>query len=262
MPEYTIGLSRRAFLRTGLGLALAACCPTEVLASERKVRLKGALCARTIKLGTEMVTIDSSTGEKILDSQLSMEASRLARVFEVRPGLVILKSPDHMAKNALAVPSNYVPECRGCKYTVMLGQTRVVNELQEVNHRGWGGITVAGIMAHEFAHIYQFNTEYHQRLEQLDITVKPIELHADFLAGYHLGLKRRSGTPMDIGAWMDGVYLLGDEEYERKDHHGTPEERRRAVRVGYRTGVEGRQPVSVAAEIGYNTIREIMQMNS
>jgi predicted metalloprotease len=144
---------------------------------------------------------------------------------------------------------------------VMLGQTRIVNELQVVNHRGWGGITVAGIMAHEFAHIYQFSTQYRQRLRELDDTVKPVELHADFLAGYHLGLKRRSGASMDIGAWMDGAYLLGDENYELKEHHGTPKERQRAVREGYRTGVEGHQPASVAAEIGYNTIREIMQMN-
>lgn len=261
MPECKNWLSRRALLRTGLGLALAACCPTAVSANERTVRLKGALCARTIQLGTEMVTIDSSTGEKILDSQLSMEASRLASVFEVRPGLVILKSPDRLARNALAVQSNYVPECGGCKYTVMLGKTRILSELQEVNHRGWGGITVAGIMAHEFAHIYQFNTQYRQRLRELDDTVKPIELHADFLAGYHLGLKRRSGAPMDIGAWMDGAYLLGDYDYNNEGHHGTPQERQRAVREGYRTGVEGHQPVSEAAKIGYKTVREIMQIN-
>lgn len=257
MPENTGLLSRRALLRMGLGLALAACCPTEVLASERTVRLKGRLCSLIATLGNDSITLESSTGEKILDAQLSMEANRLAHVFEVRPGLMILKAPHSLSINALAVSQSYV---QGYKDTVMLGHDLIIKELQE-NRRGWGGVTVAGYMAHEFAHIYQFNTPYRKRLEQLANTVEPSELHADFLAGYHLGLKRRSGESMDIGAFMDGAYLIGNFDSKSKSHHGTPNERRRAVREGYRTGVEGYQPVSVAAEIGYNTIREIMQMN-
>lgn len=258
MPENTSLLSRRALLRTGLSLALAACCPTEVLASERTVRLKGRLCSLIARLGNDLITLESSTGEEILDAQLSMEANRLAHVFEVRPGLMILKAPHSYSINALAVSHSYV---KGYKDTVMLGYDLVIDELRE-NRRGWGGITVAGYMAHEFAHIYQFNTPYSKRLEQLADTVEPSELHADFLAGYHLGLKRRSGESMDIGAFMDGAYLVGRFDFKSKNHHGAPNERRRAVREGYRTGIEGHQPVSVAAEIGYKTIREIMQMNS
>jgi hypothetical protein len=168
--------------------------------------------------------------------------------------LKIIVAPSPYTTNALATNETHVENTKG---TVMLGRDLLFEELQ-INRRGWGGLTVAGPMAHEFAHVLQFFSGYRERLMKDSKTVQPVELHADFLAGYHLGLKRREGASMDIGAFMDGIYFKGDAQKQDQQHHGTQEERRRAVREGYRTGVKGHTPVSVAAEMGVESIKRIM----
>lgn len=256
----THDISRRSFLCATLSMALLGFVPRAVFASENRksITLKGQLCSLWGTAVCRRCRINSSTGVEILDKQLLREADRLAKVFGFRPGfgIVVAMDPDNMVINAYALKETLEEtQIDGTKGTVLLGRELVFRELQE-NQRGWGGLAVAGFMAHEFAHIFQFFTAFDRRLGE----GSPSELHADFLAGYHLGLKRRGGSPMDIGAFMDGAYLIGDNYKSDPDHHGTPKERRRAVREGYRTGIEGRQPILVAAEIGYNKVQEIMQL--
>jgi hypothetical protein len=140
--------------------------------------------------GGDQTRYYSTSGDRILDSQLAAEGNRLSREFEIRPGLKIIDGYNAFAKGKTVVS--------GTRGTVALGREMLFGELDK-NRRGWGGLVIAGIMAHEFAHIYQFFNGYRDRLLKGSKTVEPLELHADFLAGYHLGLKRRQGSQMDIG---------------------------------------------------------------
>jgi hypothetical protein len=247
--------SRRSFLCGIVAASLTAIIPARVAASERWITVRGPLCSLWFSAPELHLKVSTSTGADILDQQLSLEANRLAGLFQFRPGLMIVEEPFSMADNAQALRENMV---RGTRGTVLFGRTRLFEELQQ-NRRSWGGLVIAGILAHEFAHIYQFFTPYEKRLKERWPTKKPMELHADFLAGYHLGLKRRQGAAMDIGAFMDTAYIIGDDKVTSTEHHGNPDERRHAVREGYRTGIKGPETISMAAEVGYETVQEVMK---
>jgi hypothetical protein len=154
----------------------------------------------------------------------------------------------------MALRDTFVSDTRGM---VLLGKALLFRELHEKNRRGWGGLAVTGVMAHEFAHIYQFFNGYEERLGKPGGTVEVIELHADFLAGYHLGLRRREGEQMDIGAAMDLIYALGDENERSPQHHGRPRERQRALREGYRLGAQEGLPIDEAADVGARYVAQI-----
>lgn len=249
-----MSLHRRAVLQAILFGTPLAGFAGPCWASE-SVRIRGQLCSLWASISGARIDVDSRTGDAILDRQLSLEAGRIADAFGVRPGLKIVLGPGEKSHNALATTDTFVDNTNG---TVLLGRDLVFRELRE-NRRGWGGIAISGFLAHEFAHIYQFSTDYRSRLMKGSDTVKPTELHADFLAGYHLGLKRREGQAMDIGAFMDGIYFLGDKHVSDRNHHGTPDERRRAVREGYRTGIQrGKRPIEEIAEEGLNTVRTLL----
>jgi hypothetical protein len=224
---------------------------TSVLAQSETLVVRGRLCALTQVIQGNTVEVEGSTGEAILDRQLAAEAHRLVRNFGFQPGLRILYWPN--ADNALAVSQTIVPGTQG---TVLLGRDMLFKELKE-NRRGWGGLAVAGIMAHEFAHIFQFFNGYEQRLANTNGTVELMELHADFMAGYHLGLKRKEGRAMDIGAFMDSIYFRGDNKEYMRAHHGRPRERQRAVREGYRLGYQQAPSIDKAARIGVELVRKI-----
>jgi hypothetical protein len=100
----------------------------------------------------------------------------------------------------------------------------------------------------------QFFTGYGDRLHRLDATARRSELHADFFAGYYLGLKRLIG-PMDVKAFTDSIYLKGDNNFTSPQHHGTGAERLRTVIAGYKLGLHGAIPVKKVADAGMAEVR-------
>lgn len=216
-----------------------------------KITIHGHLCTLVTEIAGKKVDIYSTTNEPLLDRQLALEANRLADVFEVRPGLKIARN----FFNAAATSDTIVKNTWG---TVLMGQELITKFLND-NRRNAGGLTVAGFMAHEFAHIYQFSSGFRDKLMKGQSTVKLQELHADFLAGYYLGVKRRqTQADWDIGAFTEGIYLVGDSNIEDYNHHGKSKERRAAVLLGYKTGIQkGVQPMSTIAEIGLHEVRKL-----
>jgi hypothetical protein len=87
-----------------------------------------------------------------------------------------------------------------------------------------GGYAVAGIMAHEFAHILQFDKES-------ELSGKARELHADFMAGYYLG-KKSYFAPTNVRAFAVSLFEKGDYAFRSPSHHGTPQERVNAMVAG------------------------------
>ncbi len=125
--------------------------------------------------------------------------------------------------NAYATPARYLdPDRDG---TVILG----LNLMQvEQGHSNWGA-ALNGILAHEWAHILQQNTP------GLRIMPTPWkELHADFLAGWYMGLRSiELRTPVPIDGFGRSLYGKGDYGFFDPDHHGTPEQRAVMMYEGY-----------------------------
>jgi hypothetical protein len=99
-----------------------------------------------------------------------------------------------------------------------------------------GDFGVAYIVAHEYAHNIQNELGFY-RLAPTRVA-KPFELQADCMAGlwgnavYHQGLLQ----PGDVEEAIDTASAVGDFDYGNPQHHGTPEERRAAWLLGYRSG--------------------------
>lgn len=191
----------------------------------------------------------TTTGEPILDRQLAAEANRISESLQVRPAILIW--PERGSFTAFITKKAVIQQTAA---TVVFGIDLLRATLSE-NRRGWGGVTIAGFLAHEFAHMYQWSKGYAERLAKGSAVVR-VELHADVMAGWYLGTKRRNGVPMDIGALTDGIYLQGDHLVQDPDHHGTPQQRRKAVIQGYRAGIEGRSG-SEAAGMGERYVEHL-----
>lgn len=192
-----------------------------------------------------------SSGNPELDQSISLELTHIAESFKVLPGFGFYD--DSAAKNAFATRESIIPDTRG---TVIFGKQLLANEL--ARHK-WGGLAVAGIMAHEFAHIYQMQSEFYELLLGSQPTHKLLELHADYLAGYYLGLKRlrTNDSDIDIKAFLDSLYLKGDTHFYSRGHHGTPSERKDAMLAGYKMGLTRNIDIHEVAIAGMNLVKKM-----
>lgn len=102
--------------------------------------------------------------------------------------------------------------------------------------RAAGDFGVAYVVAHEYAHNLQHELDLYTLRPQ--IGSKPFELQADCLAGawgnsvYQEGLLQ----PGDVQEAIDTASAVGDFDFTGPDHHGTPQERRAAWELGFRSG--------------------------
>lgn len=240
-------MQRRVVLWAILYMAAACLCRPSLTVARTRSQLPPFCSLERAEIGSDL-EISRTTGDQVLDSQLSAELFHVSDVFEVMPGFVIIDDGD--SPNAFATPKSLINNTVG---TVLFGHTLLFNELR--GHM-WGGIAVAGIMAHEFGHILQFISGLDRLLTKNHPTKRLAELHADYMAGYYLGLKRLSGH-MDIKAFLDSVYIKGDTDFNNKDHHGTPSNRKDVMLAGYKLGLHGRGNINDVSQQGVNTVREI-----
>ena len=107
--------------------------------------------------------------------------------------------------------------------------------------------SIAAVLAHEWAHIAQFNTGVWARDER----VVGMELMADAISGWYLAKKlqmlgrtlgpvyvQQTGAS-DQSAAARAVYSLGDTNFTSRDHHGTHEQRLHAFVTGHNMGMQG-----------------------
>lgn len=179
----------------------------------------------------------SSSGNRRLDRALIAELRRIAGIIPSEPGFQFI---DDWPPNAFATAETVIPGTRG---TVILGLNMIS---EEVSSSEFGGVAVAGICAHECAHVFQFFSGYANRLA--GYTARRMELHADYLAGYYMG--RRAEFSVDrVEIFARSVFAKGDYAFNDPGHHGTPEERFAAMKGGYDTGLGGHS-FGAAAERG------------
>lgn len=187
------------------------------------------------------------SGNSRLDRSLGLVLADLAGKFNVRPGFGYFD--DTGSPNALAMPDSRFPASEG---TVLFGREMLSRYLANAN----GDMFIMGICAHEFAHIVQFFSGFYGRLTQGQKTKKLVELHADFLSGYYIGLRKINYTASELVALGRSWESIGDSSYTDPQHHGTSEERLRAVEQGYRFARERPEfGIRAACEVGARYLR-------
>jgi hypothetical protein len=146
------------------------------------------------------------------------ELQNILKVIPVNPGFQYVS-----ADNCFAVPQIYVP---GTKGTVLIGTTF----LDELLKQKQGGVTAAGVLAHECAHIFQYFSSYYVRLQ--GPTAVLYELQADALAGYYLQ-KKLGGSPAQLSAVQRDFIQMGTYNSQAATYHGTPGLRNAALDKGF-----------------------------
>jgi hypothetical protein len=210
-------------------------------------RAHGPLAVNAAGVKRSIGKIVQSSGDTETDHFLGMALGRISGTFGVSPGFGFFD--DGSAPNAFATGETLVGNGPG---TVLMGMHLFGQLMAHVRD---GGITVISVCAHEFGHIYQMQTGYMEKLSELDRTDRPVELHADFLAGYYLALRKAEHPELDLSAVGRVLHAVGDTAVNSPEHHGTPDERVAALTAGFKFGAEGRHEVSEAAKAGFLLVR-------
>ena len=111
--------------------------------------------------------------------------------------------------------------------------------------------------AHEFAHLCQYRTSAYDDLMAGQKTSKRVELHADCMAGYYLGLRKSEHPGASLYRTGLQVWKIGDIQFNSPTHHGTPEERVTTAEFGFRLAT-----LSIASSIRPSRPRRHMQRRS
>ena len=183
--------------------------------------------AKFFEPGKRLIT---TTGDRSLDRNLGRALIRLSELFSERPGFGFVDDSD--GANAYATNQTQV---RGTWGTVCFGQTLFKDLMERYDDQG---LAVMAVAAHEFGHIAQFRSGVDERLLRSQRTVKRMELHADFLSGYFLGVRKRQRPSISVWAAGHTLYRIGDYEFQNPNHHGTPDERVAAAESGFKLGYD------------------------
>lgn len=178
-----------------------------------------------------------------LDANIKTELAFLRKVFNVSPAFYFGRDlpNDPQARTYRDVKDKD-------KVTVILGVNFIHREIR-LNPVHWQS-AIIGVLAHEWSHALQYGSELQDRQFMW-------ETHADFMAGWYLGVKRTVGNrliqpgPLATSLFEKGVAS----DFFNLDTHGTPEVRVRAMLKGYDLGLNGHKGIAVdvydAANLGY-----------
>jgi len=178
----------------------------------------------------------ASSGNISIDNVLNSEKNKLEEFFNVKVDLKIVSGSNGLAKRS----------CRNdnCNGTIELGNHLLINEFKKqgfVTKNALGRNMVIAVMAHEYAHIFQY---VHPEFKFKNAVIQ--EIHADLLAGWYLaqylmkehGITREGGflrsrnlskeefveKSRSIRHIMADLQIafgwMGDEEYWSPQHHG------------------------------------------
>ncbi|GMO12207.1 MULTISPECIES: M48 family metalloprotease [Bradyrhizobium] len=194
----------------------------------------------------EMPSIPKS-GDKDFDRALAETLVRISDCLNVTPSFAYFD--DHDSPNAFALREKRVAGTDG---TVLFGQ-RLLKQLMADPEAG--DAAVAGICAHEFGHVLQWKVGVDEILLDGQPTVKRVELHADFLAGYFAGVRKLQQSSFNAAVIALTQFNAGDNMLKHPKHHGTPKERGDAIVKGYQTGHDDRKSLLDALNIGEKYVK-------
>ena len=182
------------------------------------------------------------SGDKDFDLALAQTLARISDCLNVTPSFAYYDDRD--GANAFASAKKRVAGTDG---TVLFGQ-RFLKKLMASPEAP--DAAVAGVCAHEFGHILQFKLGLDKDLKEGQPTVKRVELNADFFAGYYAGVRKWESPRFNAAVIALTQYNSGDNMIKNPAHHGTPQERGKAIVKGYQTGHDDRKPLLDAIKIG------------
>jgi hypothetical protein len=169
----------------------------------------------------------SNSGDRDFDMALAHTLAMLSDAFSVLPGFAYYD--DHEGANAFAT---HEVRLRNADGTVLFGQ-RMLKQLLATGESP--EVAVAAVCAHEFGHILQFQRNLDRIVGAGQATVKRVELQADFFAGYFAGLRKRERPEFPAAVFALTQSGMGDIKVNDPQHHGTHEERGRAIERGFQT---------------------------
>ncbi|HAY3549827.1 neutral zinc metallopeptidase [Elizabethkingia meningoseptica] len=160
------------------------------------------------------------SGNVYIDQVMSKEWQFLVQKFGVMPDIYYYHEQN--GSNAYATTTVYNQNFKDG--TVAVGFGLIRDECAQ--SQSGSCISVAIIMAHEFAHIVDF--KYNIQLEG-----KYAELFADYLAGCYMHLRSLQYGYTNISEAARTFYRIGDYQFNSPGHHGTPEQRYNTLMAGY-----------------------------
>jgi hypothetical protein len=190
----------------------------------------------------------ASTGNGEFDYALAQTLSRLTDVFGVLPGFSFFD--DYDGENAYATAVTKLNRADG---TVLFGKRYFLHAMEVPESPEVGVIATC---AHEFGHIVQHKNNLQKRLTEGQRTVKRLELHADFFAGYFAGARKLEKPEFPAAVFAANRYAHGDFA-KNTSHHGTPDERAAAVVRGFETAYRERRSFADAIGIGLNYVERL-----
>lgn len=193
--------------------------------------------------------IISKSGNPIFDRALAITLVKLTRAFDALPGFGYFQESPNENPNAMALPYARLANPDG---TVLFGRRLLDKLLALPDHPE---VSVTAVCAHEWGHILQYKRGLRDRLLADSSTVKPMELHADYLAGYFAGLRRRDNPGYPAAVIALTQYNVGDPYNYSPDHHGTKKERGAAVVAGFEAAYHHNRPLDEAVEAGIGLAR-------
>jgi hypothetical protein len=194
--------------------------------------------------------VENGSGNKDFDRALAVTLAKLSDLFNVLPGFAFFNEGNEGA-NAFACQSRRLGRDDG---SVVFGKV-MFNKLMQ--SRDSPELGVAAVCSHEFGHILQFRMDLQKRLVGPDRRVKKLELHADYLAGFFAGLRKRERPDFPAAVFAQTQYSFGDTQYANNDHHGTPDERAQAVVGGFQAAYRDGKSLPVAIEEGIRFVGAI-----
>ena len=84
--------------------------------------------------------------------------------------------------------------------------------------------------------------------------MKRLELHADFLAGYFAGHRKRERQSFPAAVFAMTQYTYGDNMVNDQQHHGTQQERGAAVVAGFEASYRNNHGLGDAIQHGLNHV--------
>ena len=239
-------VDRRTFCLSGCCLLGSAVWGGEAVGKE--LQIIGCQFASSVRNAAltihdlEEMMISQSSGHALTDQNLSDHITSLNEYFSVSPGCFFFD--EQGSPNALA--SSIPLDSRFPDGTVLIGR-KLVQRLLEHQSAKVFHLSIASVLAHEWAHIEQYKSG-----QQFDWSARQ-ELDADQLSGRYIGhiggytssrlsvtgtgrLVDDPNTPADITSVSQLFFGLGDTEYGNTNHHGTSLERQNAFLLGFLMG--------------------------
>jgi hypothetical protein len=180
------------------------------------------------------------------------------QLFELTPATAFYDDSKTCNGNAGADPRPLLPTIPNLplKYdgTIVLG-TKLLNMLGRYEHQT---AAIAAVCAHEFGHILQFkyvDAEL-KRIRDAEDSVVRTELFADFICGYHAGIRKLRQEEYPAAIQALNQFRAGD-QIHGSEHHGTPEERARSVGEGFIVGSAGRVSPETIARLGLQYVKSL-----